>query len=156
MNEAIDAKPKRGLFSIFILLGLVLAVTVQLVTGFVLMAHVNRALLSAHIFVGALAIILTAAEWAWLLATRSGRYRLSGFFAPGSGIAEWSEAAFLFAVTATVVIGALLAASLHGGMRLPFGALIATHRVLAIAVAVLYLLHSALAMRRGKREPGSA
>jgi hypothetical protein len=148
MNDATDTKPKRGLFSIVILLGLVLAVTVQLVTGFILMAHVNRALLSTHIFVGALAIILTADEWVWLLATRAGRYRLSGFFAPGSGIAEWSEAAFLLAVTVTVVIGALLAASLHGGVHLPFGALLATHRALAIAVAVLYLLHSALAMRR--------
>ncbi len=148
MNNEVSAKPKRGLFSTLILLGLVLTVTVQLVTGFALMAHVNRALLSTHIFAGALAIILTADEWIWLLATRSGRYRLSGFFAPGSGIAEWSEAAFLLAVTATVVIGALLAASLHGGPRLPFGALLTTHRALAIAVAILYLLHSALAMRR--------
>lgn len=152
MIDATDAAPKRGLLSILILLGLVLAVTVQLVTGFVLMGHVNRALISTHIFVGALAIILTAAEWFWLLATRSGRYRLSGFFAPGSGIAEWSEAAFLFAVSATVVIGALLAASLHGGPRLSFGALLTTHRVLAIVVAVLYILHSALAMRRRSKE----
>ncbi len=152
MNNDVATKPKRGLFSILILLGLVLTVTVQLITGFALMAHVNRALLSTHIFVGALALVLAAAEWVWLLATRSGRYRLSGFFAPGSGIAEWSEAAFLLAVTATVVIGALLAASLHGGSRLSFGALLTTHRALAIAVAVLYILHSALAMRRRSKE----
>ena len=152
MSDATPARPQRGFLSIIILLGLVLAVTAQLVTGFALMAHLNHALLATHIFVGALAIILTAAEWAWLLATRSGRYRLSGFFAAGSGIAEWSEAAFLFAVTATVVVGALLAASLHGGPRLPWGALLATHRALAVAVAVLYLLHSALAMRRRGKE----
>ena len=156
MNDATQAEPKRGIVSIVILLGLVLSVTVQLVTGFILMAHFSQTLLSVHILVGALAIVFVADEWLWLLAAPAGRRRLAGFFASGSGMNEWSEAAFLVAVTATVVVGALLAPTFHGGSHLPFGALLATHRALAITVAVLYIIHSALAMRRGKSKSGSA
>lgn len=143
--------PQRGIFSIFVLLALVLAVTAQLVTGFWLAAHPGYILLFVHIGVGLVAILLTFAEWAWLLATRAGRAKLAGFFGRGTGPGEWSEGLFLAAVTLTVIAGALLAAAMRLGANLPFGLLLDSHRVLAIAVAGLYLVHSGFAMRRGGR-----
>ena len=143
--------PRRGMFSILVLLALVLAVTAQLVTGFWLAAHPARVLLAVHIGVGFVAILFTAAEWAWLLATRVGRAKLIGFFGRGTGLAQWSEGFFLIAVTLTVIAGALLAATMRLGANLPYALLLGSHRALAIAVAVLYLVHSGFAMRRGKR-----
>lgn len=141
----------RSRLSIIVLLGLVLSVTAQLVTGFVMMANPGPALLSAHVLGGVAAVGLTFAEWIWLLVTRPGRYRLCTFLAPDSGLSEWSEAGFLAVVTATVVLGVLLAATMHGGIGLPFETLLDVHRGLAVAVAIMYLLHSILAMRRRKR-----
>jgi hypothetical protein len=140
--------PPRGLASVFMLLGLVLAVTAQLVTGFVMMAHFNAAWLMAHIAGGIAAIVLTLAEWAWLALAPAGRFKLRGFFARGSGPKEWSEGLFLIVATVTVVFGALLAAIMYWGTALPFATLLTTHQALAIAVAVIYLAHSALSMRR--------
>lgn len=142
--------PKRGIFSVLVLLALVLAVTAQLVTGFWLAAQPGRALIAVHIGVGIIAILLTVAEWTWLLATRLGRAKLAGFFGRGAGAGEWSEGLFLLAVTATVIAGALLAAIMRLGAAVPFAPVLESHRALAVAVAVLYLLHSALAMRRKK------
>jgi hypothetical protein len=133
------------------LLALVLAITAQLVTGFAMMAHFNGALLVAHVIGGLAAIALAFAEWAWLCASRTGRYRLRALFGAGSGPGEWSEAAFLVVASVTVVFGALLAAAIYLGAHLPFARLLATHQGLAIAVAALYLIHSALSMRRANR-----
>lgn len=144
--------PVRSLFSIGLLLVLVLAITAQLITGFALMAHPGTALLVAHIVGGIVALVLTVAEWTWLGATRAGQYRLAGFVAANSGMTEWSEAAFLVIATITVLFGVLLAVIMHLDLHLPFGALLATHRALAITVAVLYLAHSALALRRARRQ----
>ncbi|MGH8274010.1 MAG: hypothetical protein ACRES9_07120 [Gammaproteobacteria bacterium] len=143
--------PKRGLFSVVVLLLLVLAVTAQLVTGFAMMTHFNGALLTAHIVGGIAAIVLTLAEWSWLAATRAGRHRLAGFVSVRGGPAEWSEAAFLVFASVTVVFGALLAAMMYLGLRLPFATFLDTHRAFAIIVAVLYLAHTALSMQRSRR-----
>lgn len=145
------AIPKRGIASVAILLALVLAVTTQLVTGFLLMAHTGASLLAAHLAGGVLALVLIVAEWAWLAATRAGRHRLAGFVGTGSGPAEWSEAAFLVVVTFTVALGTLLAAALRLGLAIPFGAMLDAHRALAALVVALYFGHSALAMRRASR-----
>lgn len=160
MNDATGSPPARGVFSLLVLLVLVLAVTAQLITGFLLVFRPGTALLAAHVAGGAVAVVFTLAEWCWLCMTRAGRYRLKGFLAPGSGPAQWSEAAFLLVATVTVAIGALLAAMLHARTGLPFGPVLAAHRGLAVAVAVLYVVHSLLSMRRprvdsppGSREP---
>ncbi|HEX5314522.1 MAG TPA: hypothetical protein VFX38_06425 [Gammaproteobacteria bacterium] len=142
----------RSRLSIFVLLALVLAVTTQLVTGFALWSRPGGALLLAHVIGGAAAIALTLAEWLWLAATRPGRKRLAGFVAAASGPSEWSEAMFLVVTTATVVLGALLAAALYLGARLPFANLFAAHRALAIAVAALYILHSLIAIATRPRQ----
>lgn len=133
------------------LLALVLAITIQLVTGFWMMAAFGNGLLIAHVSVGIAAIVLTVAEWLWLCAAPAGRYRLQQFTASRSGPAEWSEAAFLVVATITVLFGALLAAVLYLGTRLPFATLLAAHQALAVAVAVLYLVHSAFATARARR-----
>jgi len=149
-RPAATTAPRRGIFSILVLLALVLAVTAQLVTGFWFAAQPGRVLLMVHVGVGTVAILLVVAEWTWLLAAPGGRAKLAGFFGRGTALAEWSEGLFLIAVTLTVIAGALLAAVMRGGAHLPFGLLLATHRVLAVIVAALYLLHSAYAMRRNK------
>ncbi len=144
-------RPARGAFSVAILLALVSAITAQLVTGFAMMVHFNTALLAAHLVGGLAAILLTIAEWTWLVATRAGRHRLHDFISAGGGPKAWSEAAFLVVATVTVVLGALLAAALYLGAHLPFGGLFQTHRALAIAVAALYLVHSVLSSLRARR-----
>ncbi|MGH8427618.1 MAG: hypothetical protein ACRES7_06520 [Gammaproteobacteria bacterium] len=141
----------RGLFSVLVLLALVLAITTQLITGFTLMVRPNGALLAAHIAGGIAAVVLTLAEWLWLTATRAGRDRLAGFLVTDSGPAEWSEAAFLLVATVTVLFGALLAAVMYLGLRMPFSVLFGIHRALAIAVAILYLVHTALSLHRARR-----
>ena len=142
--------PKRGIFSILVLLALVLTVTIQLVTGFMLVAGPGIVLLAIHTGIGLAALVLVIAEWIWLMATRPGRHRLQGFFGSGTGPSDWSEGAFLVAVTLTVLAGALLAAIMRLGASLPFAPLLTLHRALAVAVAVLYLPHSGFAMRRNK------
>lgn len=159
MNRATQPAPARGAFSLLVLLVLVLAVTAQLVTGFLFAFHPGKALLTAHVAGGVTALAATIAEWAWLCATRAGRYRLKSFVAAGSGPAQWSEAAFLLVATATVTLGALLAAMMHGRLGLPFGAVLEAHRALAVAVAVLYVAHSLLSMRKSRSRrarPGGA
>src|SRR5690625_6659774 len=89
------ASPPRGIASVLMLLGLVLAVTTQLVTGFVMMAHFNAAWLTAHIAGGIVTIVLILAEWAWLALAPAGRYKLRGLFARSSGPKEWSEGLLL-------------------------------------------------------------
>lgn len=151
MNDATQSPPSRGAISLIVLLLLVLAITAQLITGFTLMARPNGVLLTAHIAGGIAAVVLTLAEWLWLAATQAGRHRFAGFFDAKGGPAEWSEVLFLIAATVTVVFGALLAAVMYLGLRLLFGTLLDIHRALAIAVAVLYLAHTALSMHRARR-----
>lgn len=151
MKHATQSPLSRGALSLIVLLLLVLAITAQLVTGFTLMARPNGALLTAHIAGGIAAIVLTLAEWLWLTATHAGRHRLAGFFTAGSSPAEWSEGAFLIVATITVLFGALLAAVMDLGLRLPFDTLFEFHRALAIAVAILYLAHTGLSMHRARR-----
>ena len=141
-----DISSKRGAFSIVILLGLVIAVSTQLVTGLTMMVHPGNTILTIHVFVGVLTIALTAAEWMWLAFTPAGHYRLLNYFSHDSSIVEWSESAFLIVVTATVVLGGLLALSLYGESWADFGTLLSVHRALAIAVLVLYIPHSVLAI----------
>lgn len=142
--------PARSTFSKLVLIGLVLMVTVQLLTGFALMFHSGAPLLAAHITSGLALLLLVALEWVWLCATRPGRCRLGGFISAGSGLAEWSEAAFLIVITFTAIFGALLAAIMKLGLHLPFGLLLETHRALASIVLILYLAHSVFAMRHGR------
>lgn len=133
------------------LLALVAAVTAQLGTGFAMMARFTPALLIAHVLVGLAAVALTIAEWSWLAGSRAGRYRLRAFVAATSGPAEWSEAAFLAVASITVAFGALLAAIIYLGARMPFATLLAIHQGLAIAVAALYLVHTLFASLRSAR-----
>lgn len=143
--------PPRSALSIIVLLLLVLAITAQLITGFSLWAQPGHGLLAAHVGGGVAAILLTGIEWGWLVGSVAGRHRLHGFSAPGSGMAEWSEAAFLLLATITVIFGALLATVLYLQLPLPFAALLGIHRTLAVMVAVLYLVHSGFAVRRARR-----
>lgn len=143
--------PARNLWSVLMLLALVLAITAQLVTGFIMMLAFSNGLLIAHVLVGMAAIVLTVAEWIWLCLAPAGRYRLGKYLTADSGPTEWSEITFLIVATATVALGALLAAILYLGAELPFGALLSIHQTLAIAVAVLYLIHSAFAIRRSRQ-----
>lgn len=138
------------------LLALVLAVTAQLVTGFVWMIRPSPALLVAHIVGGTVALVLTVTEWTWLGTTRAGRHRLAAFVAADSGLTEWSEAAFLVVVSFTVIFGALLAAIMDLDLHLNFDALLNIHRALAFVVAVLYLIHTILSMRRARRRQTAA
>lgn len=159
MNHATQPVPARGAFSLLVLLVLVLAVTAQLVTGFLLAFRPGTALLAAHVTGGVVAVAATIAEWAWLCATRAGRYRLKSFVAADGGPAQWSEAAFLAVATVTVALGALLATMMHVRLGVPFGAVLEAHRALAVVVAVLYVAHSLLSMRRPRRRragPGGA
>lgn len=151
VSEDLD---KRSKFSLLVLLGVVLSVTLQLVTGFLLQVSPQPSLLSVHIAGGIIATALLLAEWVWLLLTHSGRRRLAGFLAPGAGPSGWSDALFLVAVTVTVVLGILLACILRGILRLPFGPLLDVHRAFAVAVAVLYLVHSVLAIRQRQNAKG--
>lgn len=143
--------PARSLLSIGILLVLVFAVTAQLITGFFLMTQPSPALLVAHIIGGIVALVFTVAEWIWLGATPAGRHRLTSFVAAGSGLAEWSEAVFLVAVSFTVLLGILLAAIMNLGLPLNFVAMLKIHRALAFVVAALYLIHTPLSMYRTRR-----
>jgi len=156
MNRATQPAPARGAFSLLVLLVLVLAVTAQLITGFLLAFRPGTALLTAHVAGGVVAIVATIAEWAWLCATRAGRYRLKSFVAAGSGPAQWSEAAFLLVATTTVALGALLAGMLHAHLGVPFGPVLEAHRALAVAVAVLYVVHSLLSMGRSRNRRARA
>ena len=140
--------PPRRTLSLPILLALVLAVTAQLVTGAWLWIAPGAVLLRVHIGVGAAAAVLVALEWAWLVSTPGGRLRLAGFFGRGTGPAGPIDGAFLVVVTAAVVLGLLLAGALRAGLALPFSALLWAHRALAIAAALLYLLHAARGPRR--------
>lgn len=147
----IEVPPKRSVWSILMLLALVLAITAQLVTGFTMMASFNGTLLVAHVSVGVIAVLLTITEWAWLLGTPAGTYRLRKFFAAGSTPAEWSEAGFLIIASITVMVGAILASILYLGVNLPFAALLLIHQGLATAVAIVYIIHVILAARRTAR-----
>jgi len=150
MDHATRPAPARSVFSLLVLLVLVLAITAQLVTGFLLVFHPGTTLVKIHVAGGVAALVFTVAEWLWLCTTRTGRYRLKGFVGAGSGPAEWSEAAFLLVATVTVALGALLAAMMHGHLGSSFEPVLEAHRALAIAVAVLYVIHSALSMRRSR------
>lgn len=155
MDHATRSPPARSVFSLAVLLLLVLAVTAQLITGFLLAFRPGTTLLAVHIAGGVAALVFTVAEWSWLCATRAGRYRLGKFVAADSGPAEWSEAAFLLVATATVALGALLAAMMHARTGFPFGPIFAAHRTLAVAVAVLYVAHSLLSMHRSRSRRGT-
>lgn len=155
MNRATQPAPARGAFSLLVLLLLVLAVTAQLITGFLLAFRPGTTLLAVHVAGGVAALVFTVAEWSWLCATRAGHYRLRKFVAADSGPAEWSEVAFLLVTTVTVALGALLAAMMHAKLGLPFGPIFAAHRALAVAVAVLYVAHSLLSMRRSRSRRGT-
>lgn len=155
-NDKAGFPPARSAWSVVMLLALVLAITAQLITGFTMMAAFSTTLLMTHIGVGIAAIALTIAEWLWLLATPAGTYRLRGFFAAGSGPAEWSEAAFLIVASVTVIVGAVLAAAPYLGAALPFAAVLSIHQALATAVAMLYVVHAALATYRAGAKHRSA
>ena len=156
MNDATGSPPARSLFSLLVLLVLVLAVTAQLITGFLLVFRPGTTLLAVHVTGGVIALVFTLAEWSWLCATHAGRYRLKKFLARGSGPADWSEGAFLLVATFTVAVGVLLAVMMHVPTALSFVPVLTTHRVLAIAVAALYVVHSLLSMSRSRRRRSGA
>lgn len=156
-NPNVEVPPKRSVWSIVMLLALVLAITAQLITGFTMMASFSSTLLVWHVSVGGIAVLLTIAEWAWLLITPAGAYRLRKFFAAGSTAPEWSEAGFLIIASITVLFGAALASILYLGVNLPFAVLLPIHQGLATAVVVVYVIHVILAavratQRRTKRQ----
>lgn len=143
--------PARGRASLVVLLGLALAVTLQLVTGFALAARPGGTLLRVHVAGGFAATGLVLLEWAWLAGTAAGRARLAGFVAAGAGLARRSEGLFLVAVSVTVALGLALAAGLAGARGVAFAPLLAVHRAFAAIVAALYLLHAGAAARARPR-----
>jgi len=145
---------RRSALSLAVLLALVLAVTAQLLTGFWLWRSPGATLLTVHVAAGLATTVLLVAEWTWLLATEAGRARLRSYVAPGAGAAGWIDALFLLAVTATVVLGLLLAGILRLGLDLSLLPLLAAHRGLAAAVLVLYAVHAITAAGTRRRRAG--
>lgn len=148
--------PPRSIASVLILLVLVLSVTAQLLTGLYMTLTGNKpiGLIHTHAGVGLVAFVVTVAEWAWLLSTASGRFRLRSFVSSASGPTEWSEGAFLVLASITVFLGATLAAGMYLGVQLSMSArqaVFASHQGLAQLVAVIYVVHSAFAMQRARR-----
>lgn len=156
----VPVPPSRSVVSVVILLVMVLSVTAQLITGLYMTSTGNKpiGLIHAHAGVGLLALIVTIAEWVWLLSSASGRYRLRAFVSPAAGPIEWSEGAFLALATLTIFLGATLASSMYLGIALtPSSRLIIfkAHQGLAQLVAVVYVVHSALAMVRARKRAAS-
>ena len=145
---------RRPRWALFILLGVVLTVTMQILSGFLLSAGMHW-IFSFHVADGLAAGVLIMGEWGWLLATPQGhkvmarmflfstetRHQLGrqirgeiGFSASfREGLDAPVQGLFLIFASITVVIGILLWQR-HGGY-LPW------HRVLAVILLVLWLLH---------------
>lgn len=152
----VPVPPTRSVLSVVILLVMVLSVTAQLITGLYMTSTGDKSigLIHAHVGVGVLAFVVTLAEWVWLGISRAGRFRLRSFVSSSAGPIEWSEGAFLVLATITIFLGVILASGMYLGVvlspearRIAFSA----HQGLAQLVAVVYVLHSALAMVRAKK-----
>lgn len=152
----VPVPPTRSIISVIILLVMVLSVTLQLITGLYMTSTGNKpiGLIHTHAGVGLIALVATIAEWIWLISTPSGRYRMRAFVSPTAGPIEWSEGAFLAVATVTIFLGATLASSMYLGIVLEADSriiLFKAHQGLAQLVAVVYVVHSALAMIRGRK-----
>lgn len=152
----ISVPPTRSVISVVILLVMVLSVTAQLITGLYMTSTGNKSigLIHAHAGVGVLALAVTFAEWVWLSVSRSGRYRLRSFVSSSAGPIEWSEGAFLVVATFTILLGAVLASGIYLGVSIApevRHGVFKAHQGLAQLVAVVYVIHSALAMMRARK-----
>lgn len=141
-------KGKRSWYSLAVLLLLVLAVTVQLVTGALLWSGFQRSLLSVHLRSGIATACLLGLEWIWLSGTSLGRDRLRVMFSSRALLDQRLTGWFLAVATLATILGLLLAGTYRFGWTLPVLSLLTAHRWLAAVVGVLWLVHALLAARR--------
>jgi hypothetical protein len=148
---------QRPLWAWLFLLGMVLTVTFQLISGFAFAMGVTAAL-SWHIAEGLAGSLFLLGEWTWLLGTKLGRVHLRRIFlltetyrdsirrqlqgsddAPlRDGLNAALEGWFLVAATVTVIFGI----ALWRGC----GICLMGHRILAWILALLWLVHLALSV----------
>ena len=164
---------RRPTWAIFLLLGVVLTVTLQLASG-LLLALGWIWLLPFHIIDGQVAALFLAGEWSWLLGSGAGRRSAARIFLlsaatrrrvarqwsnlgrnwgrDGTPLREGLDAAvagiFLLLASVTVILGILLWRG--AGDLLPW------HRTLAAFLLLLWVLHLAFSIidhwpRRGRK-----
>ncbi|MHB1280801.1 MAG: hypothetical protein ACYCYL_06150 [Acidithiobacillus sp.] len=144
----------RARWALFVLLGSVLTVTLQLISGF-LLAMGDTSIYAFHIADGLTAACFLAGEWVWLLSSTPGRQTAARIFllsvesrhqlhrqlnresgaskALRDGLDAPVEGLFLIFASITACIGILLWQN-HGGL-LPW------HRTIAEILLFLWLLH---------------
>jgi len=127
----------------------VLAVTAQLVTGGWLAVRFSTPVLAAHLIGGLTATVLVALEWLWLGLSRYGRRQVRRMFGPRATVTDRVDGWFLALATVTVGLGLWLAAAWRLGAAAPLGILFTAHRLAALLVALLWLVH--LAQTRHRR-----
>ena len=150
---------RRPTWALFLLLGVVLTVTLQLASG-LLLALGWIWLLPFHIIDGLVAALFLAGEWSWLLGSGAGRRSAARIFLlsattrrraarqwrnfgrDGTPLREGLDAAvagiFLLLASVTVILGTLLWRG--AGDLLPW------HRTLAAILLLLWVLHLAFSI----------
>ena len=168
-SSAVARDERRPTWALFLLLGVVLTVTLQLVSG-LLLALGWIWLLPFHIIDGLVAALFLAGEWSWLLGYGAGRRSAARIFLfsattrrrvarqwrnlgrDGTPLREGLDAAvagiFLLLASVTVILGILLWRG--AGDLLPW------HRSLAAFLLLLWVLHLAFSIidhwpRRGRK-----
>ncbi|MHB8249218.1 MAG: hypothetical protein ACYDCX_10100 [Acidithiobacillus sp.] len=157
-------RERRSAWSLAILLGLVITVTLQIFTG-IAMAAGWISLLPFHVEDGMAAALFILLEWLWLAGTRPGRgtlrhlfpmasqrwhaagRQLQGIFLgrpiPTPALNTIVEGAFLLFATMAVLLGLLL---VFTALPSRFPLLLAGHRALASLLALLWIIHLLLAL----------
>lgn len=155
-SPQIEIPPPRSRASIIMLIGMVVTISLQLITGFYMMgAKIHTGgWVHLHVTVGVLAIIFIIWEWFWLLTDEAGKHRLKTFFGKGTTAAEVTEGLFIIVATITIAFGAFLAAGAYLGVgfvqdkQLMF---FKGHQGMAQLVLVLYVVHLIFTMIRSKK-----
>jgi hypothetical protein len=154
-------KERRSAWSLAILLGVVITITLHIFTG-IAMALGWMSLLPFHVEDGMAAALFILLEWLWLAGTRPGRRTLRDLFPTGQ---RWRaagrqcqgiflgrptpalntivEGAFLLIATLAVLLGLLL---VFTALPARFPLLLAGHRALAGLLALLWIIHLLLAL----------
>lgn len=133
---------KRDRFSATVLMILVSSVTLQLITGWLLLNDYSEELLLIHIAGGLIAFVSVVLEWWWLSTTRHGREVMANMFRRHASWINRINGLFLIATSLTLVAGLWLGATLRFGFDdslLP--EVLKLHQVLGGATAVFWALH---------------
>jgi hypothetical protein len=163
-QRSVSAIPRerRSAWSLAILLGVVVTVTLQIFSG-IAMGLGWMSLLPFHIEDGMAAALFILLEWLWLAGTRPGRHAIGHLFPmvgqrwraagrqcrdiflnrPTPALNTIVEGAFLLIATLAVLLGLLLAFT---ALPARFPLLLAGHRALAGLLALLWIIHLLLAL----------